>query len=356
MGRPDELFEDLCSRCEAAIGDFIVNRVSEELYLDFKRSSDEGKDKKLSQIDRANLAKAISGFGNTAGGVIVWGVDCRTDAIGADIAGSLCPIHDPQRFKSWLEGAVSGATIPSHGGVRHSVTGLRNDGSGFVSTLVPPADNPPLQVPNDCRYMMRAGSSFMPMPHPLLASMFGRRPTPELRIEVTPLAADLSRFQLLKQFSAHIDISLVNNSLVAAREVFVTWSLREGPSRDCVKVGHRGDDTRFKFTGLGGRPGGCAEMNEGTRLSPGVSVSLWDLQLDLAESIGDGLNVEITAGCEFAPPVTITISQSMNNLKNVFADVRSGWNQGDQKFPLAVSQKCFGLISATPGPGPGLQA
>jgi hypothetical protein len=148
MGRPEELFEDLCARGEDAIGDFITDRASEELYLDFKRSADEGKGAKLAQKDRDNLAKAISGFGNTAGGVIVWGIDCRTDSGGADVAKApFYPVHDAQRFKSWLEGAVRGATIPSHGGIIHSVTALRSDGSGFVSTLVPPSDNPPLQSP-----------------------------------------------------------------------------------------------------------------------------------------------------------------------------------------------------------------
>jgi hypothetical protein len=68
----------------------------------------------LSNTDRNNLAKAISGFGNSAGGIVVWGVDCSRDSDGADVARLKVPIVDPQRFASWLNAAVSGCTIPPH--------------------------------------------------------------------------------------------------------------------------------------------------------------------------------------------------------------------------------------------------
>ena len=47
---------------EQAIDGFILERQSEELFLDFKRSSDNGAGDRLSDRDRDNLAKAISGF------------------------------------------------------------------------------------------------------------------------------------------------------------------------------------------------------------------------------------------------------------------------------------------------------
>jgi len=56
---------------KSVIYEFIEERYTEELFLDFKRSSNNGRDKKLSQTDRQNMAKAISGFGNSEGGVLV---------------------------------------------------------------------------------------------------------------------------------------------------------------------------------------------------------------------------------------------------------------------------------------------
>jgi predicted HTH transcriptional regulator len=71
---------------EGAIDQLIADRQSEELFLDFKRSSDNGAGARLSDADRGNLAKAISGFGNSEGGVIIWGVDCRPNQVVGDVA------------------------------------------------------------------------------------------------------------------------------------------------------------------------------------------------------------------------------------------------------------------------------
>lgn len=108
MGRAEELFDRLRLQSEAAVDAMIADRQSEELFLDFKRSADNGAGDKLHQNDRQNLSKALSGFGNSEGGVIVWGVDCRNQKNSGDVAQCKVPIDNPRRFKSWLEAAVSG--------------------------------------------------------------------------------------------------------------------------------------------------------------------------------------------------------------------------------------------------------
>lgn len=77
MGRAEDLFERLKQGGETAIDELIEQRQAEELFLDFKRSADGASGRRLHDNDRQNLARAISGFGNSEGGVIIWGVDCR---------------------------------------------------------------------------------------------------------------------------------------------------------------------------------------------------------------------------------------------------------------------------------------
>ena len=93
MGRGEDLFEDIRHRGVRAIDEFVANRAIEELFLDFKRSSDDGGGPKLNQNDRRNLAKAISGFGNSEGGIIIWGIDASLDSTGADVAKMKVPIQ-----------------------------------------------------------------------------------------------------------------------------------------------------------------------------------------------------------------------------------------------------------------------
>jgi predicted HTH transcriptional regulator len=57
-----------------AIRNFVAEQKEETLDLDFKAISNP---ELKSHDDRRNLARAISGFANASGGLIVWGVDAR---------------------------------------------------------------------------------------------------------------------------------------------------------------------------------------------------------------------------------------------------------------------------------------
>ena len=131
MERSRDIYERIVAQGKQSIEDFIIQRKSEELFLDFKRSSNNGIDQRLSDNDRNNLAKAISGFGNSEGGVIVWGVDCSKDKDGADVAKCEVMLNNPVRFASLLQGAISGCTIPPHSTVENHVIQVDFE-KGFV--------------------------------------------------------------------------------------------------------------------------------------------------------------------------------------------------------------------------------
>ena len=56
MGRAEEIFEKIKRDGIVAVDEFFVQRQSEELFLDFKRSADNGEGTKLHENDRHNLA------------------------------------------------------------------------------------------------------------------------------------------------------------------------------------------------------------------------------------------------------------------------------------------------------------
>jgi hypothetical protein len=119
MGRAEDLLNRLRALKEKAIDELILNRQSEELWLDFKRAATGGTASKLHGDDRKNLARAISGFGNSEGGIIVWGIECADDPLVGDVAKAKLTVEKAARFKSWLENAVSGCSNPPHAGVQH---------------------------------------------------------------------------------------------------------------------------------------------------------------------------------------------------------------------------------------------
>ena len=65
MSRAQDLFDRLVNGGEKEVLSFIDTPITEELFLDYKRSSDDGSGSSLHNKDRANLSKAISGFGNS---------------------------------------------------------------------------------------------------------------------------------------------------------------------------------------------------------------------------------------------------------------------------------------------------
>jgi hypothetical protein len=131
--RATELFERFVSGGEAVIDQFIAEQISEELFVDYKRVTNEGASPKLEQSDRENFARAISGFGNSEGGIIVWGVDCRDDRERGDVPTTKYPIQNVKRFLSYLEGATSGCTLPPHDEVRHHLIKRRDPAKGSSS-------------------------------------------------------------------------------------------------------------------------------------------------------------------------------------------------------------------------------
>lgn len=295
MGRAEDLTTRISSRGDAAIDELILERQSEELFLDFKRSSDNGSGVRLSDADRANLAKAISGFGNSEGGIVVWGVDCRPNQTLGDVAAAKVKVQNPRRFKSWLEGAVSGLTVPPHPTVTHLVV-EDAAGTGFVVTHIPKSYLAPHQCLRPIQYYMRAGSNFEPVPHGVLAGMFGRPPQPLIFHMWSAPPAEL-RHDNVAWF--RIGLLLTNRSTAIARDVYLSVTIIPPGTNNRIAV---------EFPDLqnwsANQAFGCITQvlaNETFRLAPHVVVQPVLLSFWLVPPFSERLYMKITTGCAGSP-------------------------------------------------------
>ena len=183
MSRAEDIFQKLIYFGEDAIDEFILNQQTEELFLDFKQAVSVGKNfTTLHRDDRKNLSKAISGFGNSEGGVIIWGVECSRDIEIGDVAKAKVKVKNVHRFLSWLENAISGCTIPSHNKVRNHIISCDANGDGFIATYIPKCDIAPLMTTGNSTIYIRSGSNNVPAPYAVIAGMFGRRPQPNIEL------------------------------------------------------------------------------------------------------------------------------------------------------------------------------
>jgi hypothetical protein len=114
----------------------VKDRRQEDLTLEFKLAPKN----LLAADERKALAKTISAFANSAGGLLVWGVDARRDPVTEiDAASAALPLTDPELMLSKLNEYTGQATTPVVDGVLHRLTQSKE----FALTYVPESDRGP---------------------------------------------------------------------------------------------------------------------------------------------------------------------------------------------------------------------
>lgn len=168
-----ELFDALDLR---SIRGFLETGREEDLHLEFKTVSVQP----FNKDDKKNYAKALSGFANSDGGIVVWGVDARKNPDGVDVASKTSPIGKLAKFVSDLNSLTGEFVSPIVNGVLHKKI-LEGQNTGYAASLIPASDiGPHMARAGENRYYKRSGDSFYVMEHFDLEDMFGRRAKPHL--------------------------------------------------------------------------------------------------------------------------------------------------------------------------------
>lgn len=343
MGRAEDIFDRLIKEGEAAIDEFIVTRQSEELFLEFKRSADDGSGSKLDNKDRQQLADAISGFGNSEGGVLVWGVKCT------DVATRKHPLADAPKFASWLEHAISGCTVPPHSTVRnHVIARTKRKNSGFVATLIPKSDYAPHQVTGRNQYYIRVGSSFMPTPHSVLAGMFGRRPQPNVSsrfvIEPANLSPDLQTVWL------KLAILLDNKGRGIARDLFLNLQMWRKGSEASEIYFEPNEEMWAAHTELGRLI--TLISRSSVRLPPEGVLTAATIHVTLRPPVTDSIRIEGNFGCDGAPTRKLKFSATAEQLEQDF-ETLAIWAKAGELTSERLSrfvERVFGIGEGSAGP------
>lgn len=162
----------------------VSNQMEESLLLEFKVQEDRSTGT-LSRKDRESLAQSISGFSNTEGGVIVWGIHSKRLAGGIDCAQSTPAIREPRTFLQDLNSQCGQVTDPAVAGVENVALKGRN-GSGYVATYVPGSERLVFSLLADVRGpWARSGSSFYAMPRRDIEARILSATRPDLVLSVT---------------------------------------------------------------------------------------------------------------------------------------------------------------------------
>ena len=185
---------------------FVTEGRREDLTLEFKLApANFGK-----RDDRRNLAIAVSGFANSIGGLIVWGISAEKDDDGIDCARTPAPLADSALFMSRIVEHAARAASPPVEGVMHRL--VEGTGGPFALTLVPESDRGPHMAKlGENRYYQRSGDQFRMMEHYQVADMLGRRRKPALKLRLDQVGKDIA-------------VLLTNEGRAVARAPFIELS------------------------------------------------------------------------------------------------------------------------------------
>jgi len=210
----DEIDEDKITK-------FVQSGQEEHLTLEFKNVT---KADLTDKRDKRTFAKAVSGFANSSGGVIVWGVVAKKIG-GIDKACDFDEIEPLSQFVSRLNQLIGELVRPIVEGVRHKEIPVSGD-KGFAVTLVPESDaGPHMAMGFEGRHYKRSGDSFYPMEHFDIEDMFGRRKKPKLSLFTVLKGIVHSSTAEWVMFEAQVTVDIKNVGRGIARYIYLALSV-----------------------------------------------------------------------------------------------------------------------------------
>lgn len=171
-----QLFDSLSRMRD--IDELIADGEAEGLHLECKATVSP----RLNREQKVALARAISGFGNTSGGVLIWGVSTTRHAhSGLDVLSQVEPIASVRAFERQIRQAIPSLTTPAVLRSRTKTLQRRpSETRGVAITYLPATTGDPIQSALDNLFYFRAGDEFVTAPYELIKRLFASTESPDL--------------------------------------------------------------------------------------------------------------------------------------------------------------------------------
>lgn len=169
---------------------FIKEEQEENLNLEFKTVNHPFYNDKNKDDDKKNISKALSGFSNSSGGIIIWGIKAANKN-GQDVATEEKPIQELTKFLNLLNRMEGQAVTPTISGIIHKKIEISKN-TGFMKTYIPRSSGAPHMANHAGKhYYKRSGDSFYQCEHYDIIDMISRKKAPDLKIQIKQLNREL---------------------------------------------------------------------------------------------------------------------------------------------------------------------
>jgi len=156
---------------------------AEDTYLECKTH----RGVKLDQGIRTQLARAISGFSNSDGGVVIYGISTVTNQAGLDVLTQIIPIANVKHFQKELINKFSKLSTPSGNFETKIIKKRKTDTSGLVILFIPKSIGDPIQSLQDNQFYFRSGDEFIIAPYEIIKRLFAASESPDLTVTINDI-------------------------------------------------------------------------------------------------------------------------------------------------------------------------
>ena len=168
----------------AEIDRYLLDKQEENIELEFKTVNHPDYNETNRKFDKEHISKVLSGFANSNGGVVIWGIKAKENKDGQDVAIEKKPIKQLTKFLNLLNRLESQAVTPPILGIEHVKIEISED-IGFVKTFIPKSENAPHMANYaENHYYKRSGDSFYRCEHYDIMDIIQRKKTPKLNVEL----------------------------------------------------------------------------------------------------------------------------------------------------------------------------
>lgn len=191
MDEAEKIYRNILEKGFRGLNAFIENNQEETNYIDFitKQRPNSGK---FDVDDKKNYSKALSGFGNAKGGIVIWGIYSKSgkEEFDPDVAKSKKPIIHLKKFITDLNHNCGQLVDPVFHSIENKPIYMNdeiNRDAGFVITYIPNEMNVPYRaICADLKheYFIRSGSSIYPLDRQGILDLIFRKVHPELTLEI----------------------------------------------------------------------------------------------------------------------------------------------------------------------------
>lgn len=187
----------------------------------------------LNRDMKIKLSKALSGFSNTAGGVILWGIATTPHSHSKlDVISQLEPIGNCAAFEKQVRVAIPTLTTPSVLKFQTKIIKrLKTDTKGVIVAYIPFTPGDPLLNNIDNVFYFRSSDEFITAPYELIKRLFSISDVPD----VYPMFTE-KLVKLETDGSWSIPIIVNNRSIAFAEDVDVSVTIKNPSSCESITV------------------------------------------------------------------------------------------------------------------------